>query len=251
MIMKKLGYAFTAAALVGIAALVATPAVAAPRQKDQPKAADKVAVAASTLQLIDCTDKDLVPTANDCDDVSDPESIGSDPPGQTILGPVTIKSSGTTDLLLQVTMECALWTKSPNFESATAKVVVWIELDDELTFSEPIRVKVANIDPDPDPAFPQESVGKVVFCEREQKLEIDPVNNIEVTASLFLRTRAAHGFNWVVLNPVELVGTNDYHIRVQAAVELLAAAAGAEAAAGIGKRTFIIEPVKIGNTAAF
>ncbi|MBW3582642.1 MAG: hypothetical protein KY455_06030 [Euryarchaeota archaeon] len=146
----------------------------------------------------------------------------------------SLKTSKGTDLLLQVTLECSLWTDVTvmgNDESeAVATVKVWLEVDGA-------PVVVAS---ETDPA--DEEPGKVVFCNRAYKVATTNVDDEDMQIETFFKTRAAHGFNWIQLDLESGVHT------VELKGELSAEVTGTGMAkAGIGKRTLIIEPTKFAN----
>ena len=187
-----------------------------------PQPADKVAAAGSDVQMLsaDFADTDL---------------------GVSVLSTV-LKTSSPTDLILQVSLECALWTEVIStataahpagytpFARAEAHVTVWIEVDGQF-------VPVSSGDPD----------GKVVFCDRVHEQEITDIDNStgNFTLRQYLETRSANAFNWVTLN----VDSGVHHVSVMADIEA-SNTEGSFADGGIGKRTLVIEPVKfpVGTT---
>lgn len=153
----------------------------------------------------------------------------------------SIKTSAPTDLLLQVTLECALWTEVISttiqdhadgigpYSRAEAHVVVWVEVDG-------VAVKVASDDPD----------GKVVFCDRVHEQEISDIDNStgNFTIRQYLETRTANAFNWIVLN----AGSGVHTIVVKVDIEA-ANTEGAFAEGAVGKRTLVVEPTKFAHGA--
>jgi hypothetical protein len=142
-----------------------------------------------------------------------------------------IKTSGPTDLIFRVTAECALWTNVQtvgNAQSeAEATVKVWVTVDGN-------AVPVSSGD--------TVEPGKVVFCNRAYRLETVNFSDDNATIRQFLRTRTANAFNWMTLN----VGSGVHDITVMASLELNASGS-AYAKAAVGKRTLIVEPVKLAN----
>jgi len=143
-----------------------------------------------------------------------------------------LRSSGPTDLILQVTAECALWTYVTtvgNAESeAIASVKVWVEIDG-------VPVTVAGDDTG-------EEAGKVVFCNRAYRMETLQFDDEDATIKQYLKTRSANAFNWVSLN----VGSGVHEITVKAQLEGSVSGTGM-AKAAIGKRTLVVEPTKLAN----
>lgn len=151
----------------------------------------------------------------------------------------SIKTSKPTDLIFQVTAECALWTNVKTIgdadSEARAQVRIWVEVDGR-------PVKVSSADPTDD--------GKVVFCNRAFRSKTtnfeddDEDDEIE----LFLRDRHANAFNWAKLN----LGSGPHSIEVFAEMEAeitQVGPGGAFADAAVGKRTLVVEPTKLANDA--
>jgi hypothetical protein len=160
--------------------------------------------------------------------------------GLTVLT-TTIKTSKTVDLLVQLTMECALWTEVISttideheagygpFSRAEAHVVAWVEMDG-------VPVKVSGDDTN----------GRVTFCDRVHEQELSDIDNStgNHTIRQYLETRNANAFNWVVLN----AGTGTHVITVK--VDITAYNTdGAFAEGAVGKRTLIVEPTRFANGA--
>jgi hypothetical protein len=146
----------------------------------------------------------------------------------------SIKTSSPTDLIFSLNLECALWTDVTvigNDESqAIATVKAWIEID-----GKPVRVSAD------DTAEP----GKVVFCNRAYKVAISDLDDEDAKFDHFLRTRSANGFEWLTLN----VGSGTHSIVVKGQLDAQVTGMG-QAQAGIGKRTLVVEPVKLANNAS-
>lgn len=205
-----------AAAIIALSA----PFVSAALQDGGSNAANKTAANASTVEAIgaDLADTDL---------------------GTPVLT-TTIKTSKTTDLLVQLTMECALWTEVVSttiedhadgigpFSRAEARVVAWVEVD-----GVPIRLA-------------EDDDGTVVFCDRVHEQEISDIDNStgNHTIRQYLATRDANAFNWVLLD----AGAGLHTIVVKVDIEA-ANTEGAFAEGAVGKRTLIVEPTRFANGA--
>lgn len=197
------------AAGLAVAALLVAPAVF-PAAEATHQPADKMAVAGSTLEVL-----------------SKPLLGGEDTTTVELLTG-TMKTSSPTDLILSVTLECALWTDITtvgNDESeSVARVLVWVEIDG-------VPVGVSG-----------EDDGKVVFCDRAYKRSTMDFDDEDARIESYLRTRSAHAFNWVDLN----LGSGVHEIVVKGQLETAVTGTGM-AQAAIGKRTLVVEPTKLAN----
>lgn len=202
----------TAALLVGATVATWGPAASATHQP-----ADKLAVAGSGLEIL-----------------TSEVTEGGDSVEATILSG-TLKISEPTDLIISVTAECALWTDivtvGNDQSESVASVKIWVEIDGE-------PVAVAGDD--------TEETGEVVFCNRAFKRETLEFDDEDATIKTFLRTRQANAFNWISINPSDLFDGNVHTVEVKAQLDAEVTGAGM-AKAGIGKRTLVIEPVKLAN----
>ncbi len=148
-----------------------------------------------------------------------------------------VKLSSPTDLILRVTAECALWTDisvtGDADSESIASVKVWVEIDG-------VNVAVAPDDTGADR-------GKVVFCNRAFRMVTSGFDENQ-TIQTFLRTRSANGFNWIA-EDADANGEDVHDVVVKAQLESKVTGVG-EARAGIGKRTLIVEPVKLGTNLA-
>lgn len=146
----------------------------------------------------------------------------------------TMKTSGPTDLVLSVTLECALWTDLSvvgNADSqAIASVNVWVEIDG-------VPVQVSSGDN-------AEDAGRVTFCDRAYRMETLNFENENQTINTFIETRNANGFNWISLN----LGSGTHTIEVKAELDAEVTGMGT-AKAAVGKRTIVVDPVKLANNA--
>lgn len=228
--MRKLGLVIVALALAGF--------MAAPAWADH-QPAGKVGVAASVLEVLKACVKN---GGNTC-------------PGSStvLLLKTTIKAPDPDDLILAVTLECALFTDikvQKNAESeAIATVTVFIEIDGTDTSGSGTVVPVTG-DSDGNGTFDDPDDGKVVFCNRAFKLKISGFVDEDPLFELFLRTRNANAFNWVAASPISGQASNVHTVRVFAKLEVNVTGNG-EARAIVGKRTLVIEPTKLINDAQF
>lgn len=157
----------------------------------------------------------------------------------------TVKINNPTDLILGVTLECAILTQVTNSangqtERAFGEVMIHVEINDK-------PVPVSATDPDQ---------GRVVFCNRAQEQQWTensvPADDSDDTLRQYLNTRTANAFNWMALN----VGTeyggseNNTHKIEVVATWKTTATGGAMATAIVGNRTLILEPVKAANREA-
>jgi hypothetical protein len=146
-----------------------------------------------------------------------------------------LKTSTVGDLMVGVSLECALWTGTANTATkgggkTTSKSRAAVN----------VTVYVDSV-----PAEP----GQVVYCDREQEVNLtfdstDDILNDSITLEIFLRTKNANHFNFYIKNP----GSGVHHVEVWASSLLddTTAAAGATRAA-IGKRTMVVEEFNSAN----
>jgi len=146
------------------------------------------------------------------------------------------KTSSVGDLMVGVSMECALWTgtvtnapKGGGKQTSISRAAV------------NVTVLVGGVEATP---------GQVVYCDREQEVSLtfastDEVFNDSITLELFLRTKNANHFNFFTKNP----GNGVHHVEVWVNgvnVEDPNAPNGSTRAA-IGKRTMVIEEFNSSN----
>ena len=161
-----------------------------------------------------------------------PEVVnGTDFTQAAVLGS-SIKTSTTTDMIIQVTMECSIWTTvatlGNDVSEATATVKVWVTVDG-------IVVPVSADDD-------AEDAGKVVFCDRTHRQSVTDLDDEDARFETYQRTRSANAFNWIA---VDFGGGSVPHDVVVHAELSGTATDNAMAQAGIGHRTLVIEPVKL------
>lgn len=204
------------AALLLLGLPIAAPQLAGTDAEDQShKPANKAGVSSSTIEFL-----------------SGPlTGPGDHTVADSILG-VSMRTSSPQDLVLQVTLECALWTTvatvGNDVAESTARVTVWIEMD-----GEPVHV---SSDGD------GEDDGKVVFCDRTHRQTVMDLDDEDARIEQFLRTRTANAFNWIVVDAGS--GIHDFVVHAELETE---ATEGGMAEAGIGKRTLVIEPIHLPN----
>lgn len=209
--MFGIGRGWVAAAVLGIFLGWTTfGAIATPGSGGGGGPANKVAVSGSTVEIM-------------TGDVTN----GGDSQVVTLLSG-SMKTSNPADLLISVTLECALWTTTTTVgndnQAAFAQVKVWVELDG-------VPVAVASDG--------EAERGRVVFCNRTQQMTTEMFDDEDATIRSFQSTRAANAFNWVALN----VGSDPkpHSIEVKGQLDV-AATSNAFAKAAVGKRTLIVEP---------
>jgi len=150
-----------------------------------------------------------------------------------------VKTSSTGDLMIGVSLECAVWTGTMN--SAT-KGGGKSEAKSRAAVN--VTVYVDNVAATP---------GQVVFCDREQEVKLeftttDPayVYTDTVTLELFLKTKNANHFNFFTQNP----GNGVHQVSVRASGTIDDANDGLTVSAtraAIGKRTMVIEEFNSSN----
>lgn len=167
----------------------------------------------------------------------------------TLLGPVTIKTSSPTDLILAHTQECSILTnvslssKGGSNQVQTSTAVgheeVWIELDGKAI---PVSTQ------------PNADDGHVTFCDRTFSVSTNILNQIQLLCAntnssctesnftSYINTKSAHGFNWITLN----VGSGTHTIAVKAHLTVTLTGSGS-ATVVIGKRTLVVDPEHLAN----
>ena len=158
----------------------------------------------------------------------------------------TMKTSKPTDLMIQTTLECSILTElTTNSEQLTAvsegKVRAWIEFDDKI-----VPIQSAS-EPPQDPADQPEGgeADKVTFCNREYKRTVadDEGDGGVDEEHDYIRTKSAHGFNWVRMN------TGSGLHKIELVADLTATSTNGASEAIVGNRTLIVEPTKMANNA--
>lgn len=202
---------------------------------------------------------------------SAPDVVG--PASDVVLLESRMKTSAPTDLMIQFSSECALFTDTTvkpqgklSTAEATARVEAWVEIDatpdDDSDDASNSVVKVASNDTAPAPTDisldndvpPAAGPGRVVLCHRTQGLQaaLDFSDAGLLEDESFIRlyqgTRDAQAFNWIRLN----MGSGTYEIELHAQIvdEINTSGGGTASAKGVvGKRTLVVEPAKLANDA--
>ena len=162
----------------------------------------------------------------------------------------TIKTSTVEDVMLTVTAECSIVTRTvekvndSNSTRADGRIQIWITDN-----GKPVAV-------DPTAASPDD--GKVVFCNRDFAMNASGFGMDDNSAIIdtFEKTRAANGFEWTTFN----VGNGQHLIEVHArfddegsntaACGSTPPAPGTGCSSGVvGKRTLTIEPTHFAHGA--
>jgi hypothetical protein len=177
---------------------------------------------------------------------SETEVIGAN--NSAVVLSETVKINNPTDLIIDVSAECALMTQVTNgadgsTSRAYGQIKMWVTIDGKY-------VPVSAEDTDH---------GQVVFCSRVQEQQWtdsnDPVKGNDDSGDRlrqYLDTRDATAFNWMALNVGETYpGTSDnVHLVELHATWTTSTAGAAIAQAVVGNRTMILEPVKAWNREA-
>jgi hypothetical protein len=185
-------------------------------------------------------------------------SAGED---NTILA-ATMKTSKPTDLIMTVSLECAILTKLLTQGSPTAgatsqattnaSVRVWIEQS-----GRGIVPLNATSEPPQDGSTPNsgDDSDKVTFCQREEGRRVtdaeDPQDGVD-TQQTYQETKTANSFTWILLN----AGSGTYEYTVHAEIVEAGGTCTPDTTneqtcsdAWIGNRILVIEPTKMANNA--
>jgi hypothetical protein len=243
------------AAMVGLALAVATAVQGAGTP------ANKVWVAADTTEIMTTGCPSGTPIAPCTQDQS-----------QVVLMHGHAKYSNPTDLRISVTSECALWTNTAttgNDDSeAKARVEMWVTIDDKVVPVAANDTAANNTSVDPEQ---QAGKGRVVFCNRANRMKTESMPDDNMVIRSFSRTRDANGFNWGALNagtaqsaggydsPANGNNILDIEVHARLADSLTddntadnnPAIQSPFAKAAVGKRTMFVEPVHMATDASF
>ena len=175
-----------------------------------------------------------------------------EPAQGTVLLTETFKTSAPTDLMMHVTMECAIITEllnqgGPDVATSTGeaegRIRAWLEIDNKVV---PINSQSNNPQP-ANPSSPGDDSDWVTFCNNHQRFKVtDAEEDTDGTDTYesYLKTKTANAFNWTYLN----AGSGMHTVQLKAAYdEPTAATQGSNASGYVGNRMLIIEPTKMSN----
>lgn len=184
------------------------------------------------------------------------ESI--EPNATEVLLTSTFKTSGPTDLMMHVTLECSIITEllnegGPDVATSTGeaegRIRVWLTFDGEIV---PINTESDNPQPH-DPTSPGDDTDWVTFCNNHQRFTVtDTEDGLDGTDTYetYLKTKTANAFNWIYLNTGGN-GLKIHTVEVHAQYdEPTPATDGSSATGMVGNRMLIIEPTKLSNHAS-
>ena len=166
----------------------------------------------------------------------------------TTLMTATMRTSKPTDIMAHAALECSIFTQlltnnTDNSATAGARARVWLEVDGKIVSLTQNSVPPQN---GTIPASGNDT-DKVTFCDREYSRTVtddeNPLDGID-SQDDYIRTKAAHGFNWVQMN----LGSGIHTIALKATLTT-ATEGQATAELEIGNRTLIVEPTKMANDA--
>jgi hypothetical protein len=163
----------------------------------------------------------------------------------------TLRTSKPTDLILNVNMECSIFTRlitgpsgngGTDTASATGDIRAWVEIDNQVV---PIN-RISNPPQNPPPPG-NIATDSVTFCNRTYSRTVtdaeNPLDGQDIEDD-YIDTKNANSFTWLRLN----MGSGIHTIVVKATLtETVTGDATAEAV--IGNRPLIAEPEKLANDA--
>lgn len=159
-----------------------------------------------------------------------------------------MKVSTPTDLILQLTAECAILTSVATLGDGTSEafgqVAMQITID-----GRPVPVQDSSF------GNPQgDDDGSVVFCNRlhrQRTAGFDDTGEDDNEIEQYLNTRSANAFNWISINPAEYDADSDNILEIEVLgtfntnIVSDPGAAPAQAIAAVGNRSLVVEPVKL------
>lgn len=170
-------------------------------------------------------------------------------PGENVtLMTATMRTSKPTDLMMHTALECSILTalvtnNTSNSSTAGARARVWLEVDGRI-----VSLTQQSQPPQNGTIPPSgNDTDKVTFCDREYSRTVtddeNPLDGIDQQDD-YIRTKSAHGFNWVQMN----LGSGIHTIAVKATLTT-ETEGQATAELEIGNRTLVVEPTKMANDA--
>ncbi|MGH2691505.1 MAG: hypothetical protein ACRDHM_03280 [Actinomycetota bacterium] len=174
------------------------------------------------------------------------QEAGAGDSDNTIIGPLTLRTSKPTDLMFHVSLECSILTQVTSqsgqaLATAEGEIRVWLVID-----GTNIVGLNDSSDPPQNPGPYGSDTDKVTFCNREHQLEQtdnESGDGLDTTRS-YIETKDANAFNWIDLN----LGSGLHTIEVRA--DLKTTVNGGGTASGfVGNRTLLVTPEKLANDA--
>jgi len=180
---------------------------------------------------------------------------------------VSFRSSSPSDLMLQVTLECAIITEvlvpgdddggSSNSGEAEGRIKTWLTFDDNGTDPQeiiPINTFSANPQPSNPSAIGDDS-DKVTFCNTANKITLtdaeeneggQPGGDGNDELRNYLRLKHSNAFNWIYFN----AGNGIHKVELWAQfIPGSSTSTGSSTSGYVGNRMIIIEPTKFPNDA--
>lgn len=165
--------------------------------------------------------------------------------GQTeLLLQETFRTSTTSDLLLQVASECSITTEvttvGNDHQAARGQLKYYMTIATDGGDPEPVGVTQTSTSTTDSQDGDD---GNVVFCDRKYERETTLFDDEDATIRTFMDTRTANAFNWVEIN----AGRGIHTVKLYATYSDADTTDGGESTGVVGRRTLIIEPVKMKN----
>jgi hypothetical protein len=183
-------------------------------------------------------------------------TVGALDNGATIAS-VTVKTATPKDLVVMYSEECSLFTEvrlksnqagdSVSESQVQASQSIWLTVDGQVV---PIGAG---------------DNGKVTMCDRTYNVSTNILDQIQQLCSAlnttletpieceesyfnsFIKTKDAHGWNWVVLD----LGAGEHTIEVHSEITEETQIGDGTASAAVGKRSLIVLPQNLSNDAAY
>lgn len=175
--------------------------------------------------------------------------VGAGTDANNIIGPVTVRSSKPSDMILAVTLECSILTEVTSNTAATSATAeglirVWVVIDNVV-----VPITTTSTSPPQNPPAAGNDSDKVTFCNRVHRLsqtDAEAENGAVDTTTSFIETKEANAFNWLRFN----MGSGIHEIKVRADLDT-STVNTATASGYVGNRTLIGQPAKLANDASF